>query len=226
MKKQNKIKLVIFDLDGTLVDAYSAIELSLNYAREKFALGPVSFLKIKKSVGWGDKSLIEPFFKKDQVLKALNIYRAHHKKALISHSRLFPFTKKLLETLKSDKIKLAVATNRPTKYTNILVRHLGIKKYFDVILCADKAKSYKPAPGILLSIMKKLKILPSEAFYVGDMTVDILAGKNALLKTIAVLTGSCTRKELVKARPFKILKNASFLPQVLTLENSRFLCKD
>ena len=217
MMKNNNVKLVIFDLDGTLVDAYKAIELSFNYARKKFGLPPIEGIKIRKAVGWGDRNLLKPFFPARLLNKAVNTYRSHHKAALIKYSKVFGSTKKVLSGLKKNKIKLAIATNRPTRFSYILIRHLGIYKYFDAVLCADKIKSYKPSPEILLKIMKRLKVTPDETVYVGDMAVDVRTGKNASVKVISVLTGSSTRKELIKAKPYKIIKDISFLIRAINI---------
>jgi len=209
------IKLIIFDLDGTLVDAYPAIISSFNYTLKKLGFPPRDALTIRRAVGWGDQNLLKPFMAKKDLLKALIVYRRHHKTALLRSSRIFPFVKALLAKLKAKGYKLAVASNRPTKFSLILIRHLGLAKYFSFCLCADKVKHGKPHPDILKAIMRKFKVEPKDTIYVGDMTIDALAGRRAKVKTIIVTTGSSTRQEIIKVRPFRIIRRIADLPGLL-----------
>ncbi len=209
------IKLVIFDLDGTLVDAYPAISQSVNHTLQKLNYPRRDALTIKRAVGWGDVSLLKPFVKPKDLKHAVRIYRHHHKTALVRYSRLLPHVKNILNYLRKKGYKLAVASNRPTKFSLILIRHLGIKKYFDYLLCSDKLKHAKPNPLILNKIRQKLKVSALESLYVGDMVIDALAGKRAKIKTIIVTTGSSTKQEIKKARPFRIITGIKELLKAL-----------
>lgn len=220
------VRLIIFDLDGTLVDAYPAIIDSFNWTMKALKLPLWDALTIRRAVGWGDKNLLRPFTKKETLNKALMVYRRHHQKALSQKTRFLPGAKKLLVTLKKKGYRLAVASNRPTKFSHIILRHLKIKKSFDYILCADKIKRAKPYPDIILRILKKLTIKPTEAVYIGDMTVDVQAGKRAKVKTIAVLGGSSTRKELARLKPYKIINNIRHVAEILRQLNYNHQRKD
>jgi phosphoglycolate phosphatase len=199
------LKLIIFDLDGTLIDAYPAIINSVNYTLRKLHYPKQDPLVIKKSVGWGDKNLLEPFVSAHDLKKALNLYRKYHKTALLKGSRLFPGVKGVLEHLKKKGYKLAVASNRPTRFSLILIRHLGIKRNFDYVLCADKLRRGKPYPDILNKIMQRFHCSPRESLYVGDMVIDVQAGRGAKVKTIIVSTGSSTPKEIKHEKPYRAI---------------------
>jgi phosphoglycolate phosphatase len=210
------IKLIIFDLDGTLLDAYGAIIESFNYAMRKAGCSEQDSLTIRRAVGWGDENLLKPFVGKDVLIRALKIYRSHHKYSLIRHSHLFPGSEKLLKRLKEKGYKLAVASNRPTRFSRILIRHLRIDKYFDYVLCADRLKQGKPHPQILNAIRKKLKVSAGETLYVGDMAIDIQAGRRAHVLTVAVTTGSSALPELKKEKPSYIIKSIDGLSGLLS----------
>jgi phosphoglycolate phosphatase len=210
------IRLIIFDLDGTLLDAYGAIIESFNYAMRKVASPKRDSLTIRRAVGWGDENLLRPFVGKDVLRKALRIYRSHHKHSLIRQTHLFPGSEKLLSSLKAKGYKLAVASNRPTRFSRILIRHLKIDKYFDYMLCADKLKQGKPHPQILNAIRKRLKVRASETLYVGDMIIDIQAGRRAHVLTVAVATGSSTFLELKKEKPSYIIRSIAGLAAFLS----------
>ena len=201
------IKLVIFDLDGTLINAYPAIISSFNYTMQKAGYPPETAQTIKKAVGWGDKNLLKGFIDKADLDRALSIYRKHHQQALLKGSRLFPKVRMILSYLQKKGYSLAVASNRPSRFSRILLKHLKLDKYFDLVLCADKLEHPKPHPQILRVIMKKLEVMPKDTIFVGDMAIDAQAGRRGRVKTIIVTTGSSSRQEISKEKPFKIIKS-------------------
>jgi phosphoglycolate phosphatase len=198
------IKLVIFDLDGTLIDAYTAIYSSYNYVMAKLGLKLKPPALIRRLVGWGDKNLLKPYVPEGNLEAALRLYRKHHQLSLVKHSRLYPYTRMLLGKLRKQGLKLAVASNRPSKFSLILLKHLGIIDFFDYVLCADKLKRGKPDPEILNAIIRRFKLNKSQVLYVGDMAIDAQAGRRAKVKTIIVTGGSSSLAEIRKERPFKV----------------------
>jgi phosphoglycolate phosphatase len=198
-------KLIIFDLDGTLVDAYKAVSRSLNFALGQVGIGPVPDPVIKRKVGRGDRNLVGNFVPPLLVDKTLRIYRRHHQKALREGTEFLPGAKRLIHHLRRQGYLLAIASNRPTRFTRIILKHLKVLQCFDCVLCADKVKRPKPYPDMLLGIMNKLNVLPAEAVYVGDMTIDVATGKKARVRTIAVATGSSTKAELLSKNPDRII---------------------
>ncbi len=209
------IKLIIFDLDGTIVDAYPAIISSFNYTMQRLNYPMQDALTIRRAVGWGDENLLRPFIKEKDASCVLSIYRKHHKLALLKKSRLFPRVNKLLAYLKNKGYRLAVASNRPSRFSWILIRHLKLEKYFDYVLCADKLKHIKPHPEIMNKIMQRFALRPEETLYVGDMTIDAQAGRRAKVKTIIVTTGSSTKSEIKRERPCRIIGRISELLRIL-----------
>ncbi|MDO8749390.1 MAG: HAD family hydrolase [Candidatus Omnitrophota bacterium] len=212
---QERIKLVIFDLDGTLVDAYEAITQSVNFTLKKLGYEEAPAKRIRLAVGWGDRKLLGAFIEEKDLNPALVIYRGHHRIALTKYTKLLSGAKELLEYLKQRDFKTAIASNRPTEFTHIILRCLDLRKYFDYVLCADKLPEGKPHPEILLRIMKKLKIKPEQVMYVGDMTIDVETARNAGVIAIAVGGGSSSLAEIKKAGPFKIIKSPASLMKIL-----------
>ena len=201
-----RIKLIIFDLDGTLVNAYRAVARSLNYALQKVNLSSVDHETIRRSVGWGDRNLIKRFVPEKDLEKVLSIYRKHHQEALKTGTTFLPGAKGVLRRLSQKGYRLAIASNRPTHFTKIILRHLKIHGCFECVLCGDKVKHPKPAGDILKGILKKFSVQPSAALYIGDMTIDAQTGRNAGVKTVIVVTGSSTWAEVKKYRPYKIIR--------------------
>jgi len=208
-------KLVIFDLDGTIIDAYPAIIESFNHAMRYLGYPQKSSLVIRRAVGWGDEALLRGFVRKTDLRKVLSAYRRHHAISLLKLSRLMPGALGILGYLKNKGYKMAVASNRPTRFSLILIKHLGLQKYFDYILCADKLKEGKPHPEILNKIIKRLSFKKSEAIYVGDMTIDAQAGRRAKVRTIIVTTGSSSKREISGEKPFRIIAKIGELSAIL-----------
>jgi len=204
-----KYKLVIFDLDGTLIDAYAAIAAGINQMLQSLGYPRQKLEVIKRKVGWGVEKLIEPFIEKKDYQRAVEVYLKSQETLLPKMTKLLPGAKEVLKELKEKGCRLAVASNRPSSFSEPLLKHLKIAQYFSFILCADQINSYKPNPKILSLILKKLNIPPEETVYVGDMALDAETGKNAKVKTIIVLTGSSNQKEAIAAKPFKIINQIS-----------------
>ncbi|MFA5319700.1 MAG: HAD family hydrolase [Candidatus Omnitrophota bacterium] len=211
-----EIRLVIFDLDGTLIDAYAAIADSFNHVMRRMGLPIKPAGVIRKAVGGGDANLLRPFVPVSDLKRALVIYRRHHASALRGKSRLLPGAAGLMEDLRKRGIRMAVASNRPTRFSRILLEYFGLDKRFAYVLCADKLKKGKPDPLILRRILRKLKIRPENALYVGDMDIDALTGRRAGVRTAIVLTGSGERKEIRSVSPWKIVRNLEELRKILT----------
>ena len=210
-----QIKLIIFDLDGTLVNAYAAVASSINFTLKKMGFPVRDSYTIRRAVGWGDLRLLKSFVDPECLDQAINIYRKHHALALKKWTRFLPGAHDLIVNLKKRKYKLAIASNRPTRFTLIILRSLGIRKYFDYVLCADKLKAGKPHPEILFKILQKLNCKRSEALYIGDMTIDVQTARRARVKVVAVLTGSSTRQEIEVLHPWQIRKRISPLPALI-----------
>jgi len=204
-QKMNDLRLVIFDLDGTLVDAYKAVASSLNYALNQTGHASVNDALIKRTVGWGDRHLVETFAEEHKVTKVLTKFREHHEEALKSSTVFLPGARELLDTLKTRKVTLSVASNRPSRFTHIILEHLGIEDIFDYVLCGDQVEHPKPAADILNQTLKRFSLNPDQALYVGDMTIDVQTGQAAGVKTVVVVTGSNTKEEVAGFKPHAIL---------------------
>lgn len=210
-----EIKLIIFDLDGTLVNAYPAIVKSFNYTMAILGYPRQDSLTIRRAVGHGDEGLLKPFIKLKDLKKAVYLYRRHHKQALLNGSYLFDGVKEILVYLKDKGYKLAIASNRPSHSLKIILRHLKLEQYFDYILCADRVKNKKPHPEILKKIMQRFSVKPSETLYIGDMTIDAQTAKRARLKAIIVTTGSSTEGEIREEKPFMIIQRLKEIKRIL-----------
>ena len=205
-------KLFIFDLDGTLIDAYPAIVESMNYTLKKLRYPEAEPEKIIRAVGTGNDGLLKEFLPEKEIPEARQIYREHHKKNLAGKISLLPGALALLQNLKTKGKILAVASNRPKETAVLLIKILGLEDYFDRVLTGEEVREPKPAPDILMALLEYFKVSKEEAVYVGDMDIDAQTGAAAGVKTIIVVTGSSTREESGAAKPDLILDSLYNFP--------------
>ncbi|MCA9400280.1 MAG: HAD family hydrolase, partial [Candidatus Omnitrophica bacterium] len=192
----SQISTIIFDLDGTLVDAFQALTDSLNYAFEKTGNPQMDIDTVRRSVGWGENKLLASFVQPKDMDRVMEHYREHHAGALQKGVVFLPGVKDVLAQLHGDGYRMCVATNRPSRFTRIILEHLQVDQLFQVIVCADQVARPKPEPDMLFEIMQRLSLCQKECLYVGDMTVDVETGRAAGIKTVAVTTGSSTREDI------------------------------
>jgi phosphoglycolate phosphatase len=196
------IKLIIFDLDGTLADTLADITDSLNYALETFGIKPMRKEEVRGIVGGGVSVLVESALKKtneaalkyrDQVIEIMvQRYSAHP----ADETALYPGVRETLEAL--HNFKKAVISNKRLSLMEKILRELGIFDFFDVLAGPEAGR--KPSPEPIKYVLSKQGVKPREAIIAGDSLYDIDAGKNARLRaTVAVTYGYGERESLERA---------------------------
>lgn len=206
-------KLVIFDLDGTLLNSLSDLAEATNFALEKHGFPQHELCKFNYFVGNGVVKLIEralPEDKRDE--ETLNAVLADFKEYYAVHSddstNVYDGIKETLSALHDKGVKLAVATNKPDEFTKPLISEI-FGELFDCVQGSVPELSPKPDPAIALAIMKTLGISPEDALFVGDTNIDIKTGKSAGIETVGCLWGYRTREELTEAGAEHIIETPS-----------------
>lgn len=199
------VKLIIFDLDGTLIDSSIDITNAINYAIEPYGVKPVTVEETISLVGEGITRLMEKILDRGQtreigkdilVDRFLDHYSAH----LVDKTTVYPWVRETFERLKG--YKKAVISNKREALSTRILNDLGLLKYLDLVVGSDTTPERKPSPVPILHVLSKLNIRPEDAVIVGDSNFDIEAGKAAGIKTIAVTYGY---------RPLDLLKGADFI---------------
>lgn len=202
-----RIKIIAFDLDGTLINAYEAVAVALKRVLREYGLLEADDLTIQRNVGWGERILLSAFLPEDILDEAQKKYHKYHGEALPETVKFLPGAEELLKALKEKDYSLVIATNRPVWSTDIILDCLKVKNDFTYILSGEQVSKMKPDPEILLHILEKYELSKDEMLYVGDMTVDAITGNAAGVKTVVVTTGSSTREEIEEEKPFKVIDN-------------------
>ncbi len=216
------IEATLFDLDGTLVDSYIPIAQSLNFVRNHFDLESLSVNTVKKEVGWGLESLLEKNIGKENVKKGAELFRKRYEEVYLNDTTSLPGVPETLKYLDNQNIKMAVTSNKPSSYSGDILRKLELRKYFQTIYGPDMVETPKPDPEMLIKALETLNISREKALYVGDMTIDIRAGKKAGIPVWTVPTGSHTRKELKQASPEGIVTEMNGIISVIEKYNEKF----
>lgn len=212
-----KCKCVIFDLDGTLIDAYQNIRDSANYTMSQLGYPALSLETVRRSVGGGPREFWRRFVRQEDLDRAEAIYRQRYEETLFEKTYLLPGVEQTLRLLKAEGIKMAVASNKPGRFSRPLLDYLRISEYFDLVVCGDEIENMKPHPEAILNIIRELKVLPDQTVYVGDMTLDIQTAKAAGVRGIAVVTGSSLKEELMAQKPFQVIESISELVRYINL---------
>lgn len=195
-----QIKLIIFDLDGTLVDTSGDITNALNYALKPYGLRDLTVEDTIKMVGEGITRLIEKLLEseriqmRDTVIKRFLDYYSEH---LVDFSTPYPHVRETLEKL--NDYKKAVISNKREYLSTRLLDKLDLLKYFDLVVGSDTTSERKPSVIPVIYVFTKLGVNPDESIIVGDSNYDIEAGKKAGLKTVAVTYGYRERQYLIDA---------------------------
>lgn len=195
-------RLIIYDLDGTLVDTRKDIAAAANHMRGEMGKPPLRPREIEKFVGKGLHHLVKNCLgteKTKEIEKGAKIYRAYYAEHMLDHSRLYPGVREVLEHFRSRK--QAVITNKPNPFSRDLLSALGVGGYFEAIIAGDSEFPKKPHPAAVISVMKNLDIGPAGTLFVGDSGVDMQTGRNAGVTTVAVAHGFEGEDELKLSHP-------------------------
>jgi N-acetyl-D-muramate 6-phosphate phosphatase len=187
------IRVVLFDLDGTLVDTAPDLGHTLNEMRRSHGLAPLPDEVMRPQASHGARGLLKVGFGLDpgqhgfDVLREefLEIYGRH----LTRNSTLFPGMGRVLDALEQRDRVWGVVTNKPGRYTEPLLTHLGLLERAACVVSGDTCARPKPHPEPLLHACRTAGSPPGECLYVGDAARDIQAAAAAGMSSVVALYG-------------------------------------
>lgn len=198
---KQRIKGVLFDLDGTLLDTAPDMALALNIQREHHGLAPLPYSKIRPYVSHGAIAMLKLGFDIDTHNPGFKAMREQYLQIyadnLAVHTALFPRLDSFLDNLDKNKIKWGVVTNKPEFLTKPLLQALQLNKRASSMISGDTILQKKPNPAPLFVACKESNLIPSQCIYVGDAERDIAAGRAAGMKTVAAEWGYITPDDAV-----------------------------
>ena len=214
-----QVRLLVFDLDGTLVDSKQDLALSVNAMRAEMELPPLALDLITSYIGHGVTLLVRRALGSkatdENVEKGLGFFQAYYPDHMLDHTAPYPGVAEALEKL--DGHKMAVLTNKPVKFSAEILTGLGLAHHFAYIYGGNSFPQKKPDPIGLHKLMEDFQLSARETLMVGDSDTDILTGRNAGVWTCGVTYGFGA-PSLQKASPDLMIDDMRELPPLL---NSR-----
>ncbi len=195
--------LIIFDLDGTLIDSKLDIAHCVNLVLRDMNLASIPEEVIYSHVGHGVRDLMQGAIQaahgeeaESAYLKAMELFDKYYCENLTRHTRLFPGMQGFLQRHQAKD--MAVITNKPQKYTDPIIDGLNLRGFFGPVLGREACPDPKPHPAPVYKVLETYPVNKARAVIIGDTEVDIEAGRRAGIKTCGVLYGF-GNPELVKA---------------------------
>lgn len=195
-------KLVVFDLDGTLIDSMPDIVDSINVMLKKFGYPAKSYEQVAKATGDGARNLvrrcIDVKLSESELDERLEFYNAHYTSSGSPKTKVFDDVKEMLFELKKRGYKLAILTNKPQMTTDEVYKDHLQDVGFDAVVGQHVGMKIKPDPTMLLKIMEDLGVGKQNTYFVGDGEPDAQIAQNAGVKGISELWGYRTKEQLEK----------------------------
>jgi phosphoglycolate phosphatase len=207
--------VIVFDLDGTLVDSYAPISVSLNHARAACGLPPLDVESVRRRVGRGLEVLIEELVGPDRLAEGVRLFREKYGAVYAEGTFALPDVRETLVGLQSAGYRMGVASNKPARFSDAILQHLGLRAGLGCVLGPDATIAPKPEPGMIQRCLEQLDATPREAVYVGDMVLDVESAARAGLPVLLVPGGSSAAEEL-RGTGQTLLGSFSDLRTVLT----------
>ena len=198
---------VIFDLDGTLIEAYEAIHIGLNEALQVSGKEVIPFSDLKRYLKADLEATLAVFFSPEEVPKAIPIIRKKYEEVYLDKTHFLDGAGEILEALHSIGVLLGVASNKFGRFSRGALNHLGVAHLFRAVIGAGDVPRNKPFPDMLHAVLNAMDLPPENVVYVGDTLTDIETGKQAGVDVYALPTGYDSKKELARGRPKRILRN-------------------
>ena len=216
MKKQ----LVIFDLDGTLLDTVADLANATNQALEQCGYPTHTTDAYYKFVGNGinklfARALPSEASTEENVLRIRSLFVPYYDEHNADYSRPYPGTTELLETLQAEGLLLAVASNKYQEATLKLVHHFFPTIRFAAIYGQREDVPIKPAPDIVYDILRDTGIAKEATLYVGDSGVDMQTAMNAGVESVGVTWGFRSEEELRENKASHIVHAAEEIKAIV-----------
>ena len=212
-----KYELVIFDLDGTILDTLGELMIAFNHALSKSGISPVTREIMRSRVGNGARNLVKKSIidhpEADEE-KILSDYREYYNLHCTENTDPYPGIPELFLDLKAHGIKIAVATNKSDAAARKLCEHC-FPDTIDIVQGHVEGLPHKPDPAIINNMLKTFGISREKTLIVGDSDVDILTADNAKTDHISVGWGYKDKEVLIRNGADRIISSAQELKTII-----------
>ena len=212
-------KLVIFDLDGTIIDSVQDIMDSVNVTLKQFGYPERSLDEIKQFIGNGARNLIKKSLggmeTEEKIDECLAYYNEHYTNSGSPKTKVFDGLEDVFINLKSKGYKLAILTNKPQMTTDDVYKNYLSKFEFDCVVGQRTGNKIKPNPEMVFAIMKEVGAEKEDVYFVGDGDTDVQVALNASINGISALWGYRTKSQLEQVGAKTFAKTPSELINII-----------
>ena len=210
-------RLVMFDLDGTLVETAPEICDAVNDTLRHFALTPVAQQQVNDWIGHGTHSLLVQALAFSQgipeaavrasatLAETAAVFKTHYALRCGTRSKPYPDVLDTLERLRLRGAHLAVVTNKESAYTQTVLDAHALTPYFDIVISGDTFATKKPSPEGVLACLAQFGVAASQALFVGDSSIDVATARNADVAVWALPYGYNMGQPIAASAPDRLI---------------------
>jgi len=189
----NRVDLLIFDLDGTLIDSRQDLADAGNAARVHMGMPPLADERVWSYVGNGAPVLVRRLLGADatesQVEEALEFFLEYYRDHMLDNTRLYPGVQEALDRLRESGVTMTVLTNKPVRVSRAILEGLGAGSHFRQVYGGNSFEFKKPHPIGIETLMTECGIGRERTMMVGDSSVDVQTARNAHVQSCGVTYG-------------------------------------
>lgn len=206
-------RLVMFDLDGTLVDSVPDLAAAVDTMLAQLGREPAGIEAVREWIGNGARVLVRralagsldhAHIDEAQTEHALELFSAAYA-ANHALTQVYPGVHETLKWLHKKRVKMALITNKPERFVAPLLDQMGLGRYFKWIIGGDTLPQQKPDPAALLFVMKMAKVKAQHALFIGDSRSDVQAAKAAGVNCIALSYGYNHGRPIAEESPALVI---------------------
>lgn len=215
------LRLVMFDLDGTLVDSVPSLALAVNQMLVALEREPFAVAEIKRWIGNGSPMLVkralsgshevDASLSESLITDAHQLFLDAYADCAVAGTELYPGVLECLEVLATRDLMLAVVTNKPARFIPEILEGFGMAQYFQILVGGDTCERQKPAADQLELAMQQAQVTPKQALMIGDSSNDILAAKAAGVANVAVSYGYNHGQPVTACQPDRVVDSLTEL---------------
>ena len=227
VKRTRAFDLMLFDLDGTLIETAPEIFDAVNDTLRQFHLPGVTEQQVKDWIGHGTRTLliqalasagdttVETVRQSDSLALIAVEFDKHYQRRCGTRSRLYPQVREVLHALRGQGVKLAVVTNKESRYTNTVLSAHALTPLFDRVISGDSLSAKKPNPAGIQSCLEQFQVERDRALFVGDSSIDVATARNAGVQVWAMPYGYNMGEPIETCAPDRVI--ADFTALLTTL---------
>jgi len=218
MRKIENVDLIIYDLDGVLINSNNAILESFRRTINEGGLNPQPEEKIRGLIGYSLNDIFKILLPKDQhyrIDKIKKTFREHFSELCLDGTFLLDDVVETLRTISERGLIQCIATNKHSELARKILGHLGVLNYFSMIIGATDVANPKPEPDMIIHLLSKYSVEPNRAVFIDDTSLGLNAGKKAGTITVGITTGIDSVSTINQVGPDYIIGRLSELIPLL-----------